>query len=311
MIVSKKQILIATDGSTYSDQALHYVARLFGCQQETTFHVLTCTSPSHSALPESTDNKNSLFPSSAENESRYSAANSCLNQAKERLIRLGISADRITFSVVAGNNIARNIQAEAEHLLVDSILVARRGIGFVGEMLLGSVSADLFRRCHQVPLWIIDGEVTLKNILISVDRSCHSLLAVDHLAHILSGRSDIKIFLYHCQRFFRSKVIYEREHFYQKWDKNWCDDYLSSQENVYTGPCQLLHEAGIPKDQINILPEATHIDESSSIISQAHRYECGTIVMGRPRAGMARGLWGEVATRTIKHTQDMALWIIG
>jgi hypothetical protein len=71
-----------------------------------------------------------------------------------------------------------------------------------------------------------------------------------------------------------------------------------------------LHEAGIPKDQIIILPEATHINESSSIISKARRHQCGTIVMGR-RAGIARGLWGEVATRTIKHTQDMALWIVG
>jgi nucleotide-binding universal stress UspA family protein len=100
--------------------------------------------------------------------------------------------------------------------MVDSVLITRRGIGFVGEMLMGSVSADLFRKCHGIPLWIIDGEVTSKNILVAVDGSCHSLMAVDHLAHILSGIADVRIFLYHSLRLFQTKVE-KRELLHPKW----------------------------------------------------------------------------------------------
>ena len=307
----KKQILIATDGSTYSNQALVYTAKLFGDRPDITFHLLNCTSSSHRALPEPMDGQNSLFPTSAENDSRCEAANSCLKNAKERLYRQGITADRVTSSVVAAGNIAQAIQGAAEHLLVDCIVIARRGIGFVGEMLLGSVSADLFRKCHQIPLWIIDGEVTSKNILVAIDGSCHSLMAVDHLAHILSGREDIRILLYHCQRFFHSKAEYIREQLHPKWDEEWCNTYLTGEHAIYDGPCQLLREVGIPNSQVTILPETKHIDESSSIISQARRHQCGTIVMGRRRAGMTRRIWGEVAARTIKNTQNMALWIVG
>jgi nucleotide-binding universal stress UspA family protein len=305
-----KQILIATDGSTYSNQALVYAAKLFGDQPEVTFRLLNCISPSHVPLPEPEDSRNSLFPSSVETDLKHNAANSCLNHAKEHLYRLGITADRITSSVIAAGNIAQAIQIEAEHLMVDSILIARRGIGFVGEMLLGSVSADLFRKCHQIPLWIIDGEVTSKNILVYVDGSCHSLMAVDHLAHILSGRKDIQIFLYHCQRLFQSKAE-KRGALHPKWTEDWCSLYLTGSNAMYDAPCQLLREADIPDNMITILPEKTNIDESGSIISQARIHHCGTIVMGRLRAGMARGIWGEVATRTIKNTQDMVLWIVG
>lgn len=305
-----KQILIATDGSTFSTQSLVYAANLFADQPEVTFRLLNCISPTQSPLPEPEDPKNSLFPCSAENVDRHSLANNCLEHAKERLNRCGIAANRISTTMITTGNIALAIQCEAEHKMVDCILVARRGIGFVGEMLLGSVSADLFRKCHQIPLWIIDGEITSKNILVHVDGSCHSLMATDHLAYILSGRKDIQIFLYHRQRLFKSKVE-KSDPLHPKWNEEWCNTYLTGDNAIFDGPYQLLREADIPDSCITILPEKTNIDESSSIISQARKHHCGTIVMGRRRAGMARGIWGEVAARTIKNTQNMALWIVG
>jgi nucleotide-binding universal stress UspA family protein len=305
-----KQILIATDGSTFSNQALVYAANLFADQPEVTFRLLNCISPPQRPRPEPEDFKNSLFPCSAENVARHSLADNCLEQAKERLYRRGIAANRITTTTITASNIARTIQFEAEHKMVDSILVARRGIGFVGEMLLGSVSADLFRKCHQIPLWIIDGEITSKNFLMHVDGSCDSLMAADHLAHILSRRKDIQIHLYHCQRLFKSKNE-KRDPLHPKWDEEWCNTYLTGDNPIYDGPRQLLREAEIPDSSITVLPEKTNIDESSSIISQARKHRCGTIVMGRRRVGMARGIFGEVTARTIKNTQNMALWIVG
>ncbi|MDR3629821.1 MAG: universal stress protein [Desulfocapsaceae bacterium] len=307
-----RQILIATDGSTFSNQALIYAARLFGGQPEITFHLLNCTPPGHGSLPEPADSQNTLFPSSTEGVSKSIAANSCLRQAKERLCRLGIAAERITASVVSAGRIAQAIQNEAERLLVDCILVARRGIGFVGEMLLGSVSADLFKKCHLIPLWIIDGETVANNVLISVDGTCQSLMAVDHAAHILSARDDIQIFLFYSRPLFQRKAEFKKEQTHPRWGKQWCETYLKGENAILDGPRQLLLEADIPSDRITLLPMTTHIDGSSSIISRARQHHCGTIVMGRvSRAMMRQQLWGQTADRTIKNTQNMALWVVG
>lgn len=305
-----KKILIATDGSTYCNHALVYSANLFKDRPEVFFHLLNCTSQGSAALPETLDDQDSLFPGLDKKDARFITANSCINRARDRLFRMGIAPDRITMSILVTGNAARAIQTEAERLLVDCIVIARRGIGFIGEMLLGSISADLFRYCHQIPLWIIDGEVTMKNILLSVDGTCHSLMAADHLAHILAGRDDIQIFLYHCRRFFEPKGTYEREQLRLRWDEEWCKTYLMGDNPVYDGPFQLLREAGIPKHRLTVLPEATRVDRSNSIINQARRHQCGTIILGRPRAGISRGIWGRSTSRTIKYTQNMALWTI-
>jgi nucleotide-binding universal stress UspA family protein len=135
-------------------------------------------------------------------------------------------------------------------------------------------------------------------------------MAVDHLAHIVSGREDIQIFLYHFKRFFQGKAGLQ-EQLHPKWDEDWCKTYLTGNNSIYDAPLQLLREADIPEGRVTILPESKHIDESSSMINQARRHQCGTIVMGRPRAGMTRSIWGEVASRTIKNTQNMTLWIVG
>ncbi len=306
-----KSILIAIDGSAYSNLALAYATDFFKDHTDVNFHLLNCTNLSGHDLHDSLDANNTLFPTNSTNTDRQEKANRYLQQAKKKIQHLGIDDQRLSFSAIPTNNIALAIQQEAEHRMVDSILVARRGLGLIGEMLFGSVSASLFRKCHTTPLWIIDGEVTKKNILISVDGSPASMMAVDHIAHVFSGREDQHFFLFHCHRFLTPEVQCNLESFYKDWDREWVNSYLAGDGCLFDGPARVLLDAGIPKDKITILPEATNIEESRSIISHARRNNCGTIVMGRRRARMAKGIFGEVSSRTILQTQNMALWLIG
>jgi len=80
---------------------------------------------------------------------------------------------------------------------------------------------------------------------------------------------------------------------------------------LFTGPIQLLLDAGIDKEMIHTLPEPTALEESSSIIGNARKHKCGTIVIGRRREGMAKGIFGRSRAGPVMQTQNMALWIIG
>ncbi len=306
-----KSILIAIDGSAGSNMALVYATTLFKEHPAVHFHLLNCTNLSSSSILESQDTKNTLFPEDQKNHIRQEKANRYLNQAKEKILLLGVSKERLSFSTVSTQDIAQAIQHEAEVRMVDSILIARRGLGFVVEMLFGSVSASLFRKCSTIPLWIIDGEVRDKNILISVDGTPSSMMAVDHISHIFANRKDIHFFLFHCHRFMAPDVQCNLLPFYNNWDKKWVDTHLAGKGCLFDGPVQMLLEANIPQKMITVLPQATNIEESLSIISHARKNRCGTIVMGRRRAGMAKGIFGEVASRTVLQTQNMALWLIG
>ncbi|MBV5333940.1 universal stress protein, partial [bacterium] len=85
-----------------------------------------------------------------------------------------------------------------------------------------------------------------------------------------------------------------------------CDDKI-----LFHGPTQLLLEAGIPKKNIIILPEKSDLEAARSIISQAEKHQCGTIVIGRRGDGTTKGVLGGVSDRTAKNAQDIALWLVG
>lgn len=263
-------------------------------------------------MPTVADSKNSLIPSSGTQTKKEISARRYLHKATEILTESGIKPERIETSIKpSGYAIAAGIQQTAASKMMDSIVVGRRGLNGVSEMLMGSVSTSLFRKHHTTPLWIIDGEIEAEDFLVPVDGSPHSLMAIDHLCHILNKRTDIRICFYHCSALFGKTTQYKPEQFYHKWDKEWCDTHLNGGDSLFNGPRQLLLEAGIPEKQIKILPQTSDIEEAHGIIRQAKKQNCGTIVMGRRGAGVAKGLFGGVSDRTIKNVQDMALWVVG
>ncbi len=308
----KKEILIAIDGSVYSTQSLRYISTLFSTNSDITFHLCTWLTTSSSVMPSVADSKNSLIPTSSTQSKKESSAKRFLKKAAERLIHDGISPERIkTSTQISGFNFAGAIQHTAGKELSDSILIGRRGLNGISKMLMGSVSASLFKKCHNTPLWIIDGEVQSKNFLVPVDGSPNSLMAVDHLCHIFAGRHDIKFFLFHCSAFFAKRLQCKPDQFYANWDKEWCDSNLSGIDCLFNAPQKLLIDAGIPAHQIMVLPESSDLEEAHGIITEAKKQNCGTIVMGRRGKGIAKGLMGGVSDRAINHVQDLALWIVG
>jgi len=307
----EKKILIAIDGSIYSNNSLSYVASIFSKCEDVHFHLLTCIRSS-TALPESTDSNNSLFPQSLSHQKLIGTAKSRLKKGTDKLSSQGINTNRITSSAVSfGSSIGTAVQHEAEKLLADAIIVGRRGIGRVGEMLMGSTSATLFKRSHSIPLWIIDGEIESKKILVPIDRTLHSLMAIDHLAHIFADRNDINLYLFHCHKLFGNKKKDIDENQYKKWADRWRHSLEEGADFLLHGPAQILIDAGINEENIEILPKATDLEESLSIIRKASTLDCGTIVMGRRGVGMAKGLFGGVSERTLKKTENMALWVVG
>lgn len=307
----KKEIVIAVDGSMYSDQALSYIINLFAEDDDFYFCLATWISASTSIMPSIADERDSLIPTGNQNKKEISAER-YLHKAKEKLTAAGIAEERIRTTVeLSGYNIASTILQYVTKELPDALLLGRRGFKGITEMLMGSVSAELFRKCHTTPLWIIDGKVKDTDFFVPLDGTVKSLLAVDHLAHICEGRKDVRICLFHCTTFFGKQMTCNPKLFYEHWDRKWCDKHLSETDCLFQGPKQILLDAGIPDANIEILPKTNDLEEARSIISEARKQHCDTIVMGRRSAHMAKGLFGGVSDRTIKRVENLTLWVVG
>jgi nucleotide-binding universal stress UspA family protein len=306
----KKKILAAVDGSVYSSNSLDYLIRLFRQNQDFSVDLLAAVSTGGSDQNWMAEVDPQRTESTAVQQ-RKARAGKYLKDARSRLIRNGFPEKNITSCVhVSGESTAHSIAHFAEKNLYDGILIGRRGVGRVGEMLLGSVSADLLKKCHKVPIWIIDGNVTSNDFLLAAHTALCSLVAAEHLAFILQDNPEAKIFIYHSIAFFGSPPPAEKKEFYIGWGKEWCKKHLDMETCLYNAHTQVLLDNGIAKEQIVQLPPHRDIHASHDLLRQAKKHQCGTVVIGR-RDRVDKGLIGGVSDRTTKNAQNMAVWLVG
>jgi len=307
----KKKILVAVDGSVYSSNSLDYLIRLFKQNTDVDIVLLSIVSAG------STDQNwmldvDPLRADTPAVELRKAKAERYLKDARDRLLRNGFAEEQIDYTITASSAaIATSIHHQANQGIFDSLLIGRRGVGKVGEMLLGSVSADLMIACHEVPLWIIDGEVTSTRFLLAVHCTPQSLRAADHLAFIMSDHPGTEIFLYHSSAVFGSTPAAPAEKFHAQWGKEWCSKYLDLDNHLYQAHTRLLLDNGFPETKISRILPHRDLDASHDLLRQAKKHGCGTIVLGRRGREADKGLLGGVSDRTTQQAQNMTVWLVG
>jgi nucleotide-binding universal stress UspA family protein len=307
----EKKILVAVDGSPYSLNSIDYLARLFKEDPTITLHL-------HAVVSEAGSGQNWMYEvdplreHSPLTERRRITAEKFLRDAISRLVRNGFSEQRVTLAAeVSQLQAAAAIHHEASRGIYDALVIGRRGMGKMSEMFFGSVSSYLIDRCHDVPLWIIDGEVTSNRYLLAVLCKPQSLLAADHLAYIAGSHPEAEVLLYHSSALFGAEETAAPEDFHKIWGKEWCDQYLDIENYLFYAHAQVLKDHGMAAKRITQLKMEWNLNVSRDLIRQAKKNNCGTIVIGRRPREAAKGLLGGVSDRALSQAQNLALWLVG
>ena len=307
----EKTIMVAVDGSPFSLNSIDYLARLFKDDPSVSLHL-------HAVVSEAGSGQNWMYEvdplreHTPLTERRRITAEKFLRDARARLVRNGFSEVRISHAAeVSQVQAAPSIHREASKGAYDALVIGRRGMGKVGELFFGSVSAYLIDRCHDVPLWIIDGEVTSSRYLLAVHCKPQSLLAADHLAFIAGTHPDSEILLYHSSVLFGSEQPAPPEEFHAIWGKEWCDKYLDIENYLFYAHAQVLMDHGVPNKHITQLKMEWNLDVSRDLLKQAKKHQCGTIVIGRRSKEAGKSLLGGVSDRALSQAQNLALWLVG
>ena len=306
-----KKLLVAIDGSVYSLNSIDYLIRLFSNDKNMSLHLFSVVSESGSGQNWMYE-VDSFRQHSPMADRRRITAERYLRDAKSRLVRNGFSEERVTFSAeITSSQSVAAIHHEANRGIYDALVIGRRGIGKVGEMFFGSVSAFLVEKCHEVPLWIIDGEITSNRFLLAVHSMPKSLMAADHLGYIVQDNPEAEVMLYHSRILFRKEPEISPEKFHPQWGKEWCDNNLDQENYLSYAHAQDLHDNGVRKNCITQLPMRADLDASRDLIKHARKHKCGTIVVGRRPRGSEKGIFGGVSDRTLGQAQNLALWLVG
>lgn len=306
----EKKVLVAIDGSVYSCNSLDYLAKIFSSDGNLRVHLLSVVSAGGAGKDWMYD-VDPYRTQSPASEKHSHLAHKHLKEAEDRLIRNGVTKERIETQVKVASEIGAAIRDEAERGHYDSILIGRRGLGTVGNMFFGSTSGELIEKCHKTPLWIVDGNVNSHRFLLAVQSQPSSLMAADHLAFILKDHPSAEICLYHSNSIFGKQQPAKTEAFHEQWGKAWCDQYLDIDNFLFFAHAQLLVDNGIARHRITQFPAHMHIDVSTDLLRQAKQSNCGTIVIGRRNRSSGKGQIKGVSDKTLKQAQNIAVWLAG
>ncbi|MEJ5360284.1 MAG: universal stress protein, partial [Desulfobacterales bacterium] len=193
--------------------------------------------------------------------------------------------------------------------LFDAVVVGRGGGSRLEEIFRGSVSRQLLEHSRLIPVWIVEGAPRGAGILAAVEGSESSLRAVDHLAFMLAGAASPRIVLFHvaprlrdvCEIDFSAEAAEDLEEVVARGDRR-------CMEHFFPAAMRRLAAAGL-SGAVETATATVWRDVAPTILKEARRRDCGTIVLGRSGSG-GSVLGGRVPHGVLRGLEDAALWVV-
>ena len=308
----ERKLLLAIDDSRHSRLAAGYACELFRADHNVHFDLLNIQAAVSDFLLEEAKRKVSarrqLDRLVQENATH---SRQILNDFASLIKDGGVAEDRVKVHTLARDlGVAKDILDFATRTRADAIVLGRRGISGLQDMIFGSVSNNLLQQSRIVPLWMVDGQPAPGRILVPVDGSSSSLRAIDHLAFILAERKDVHLVLFHvqpklrhfCQIDFDDDTATRLEDVVTAGDTRCID-------NFYGQARQRLAEAGIGEEQIEIKTRAGLNRVGSQIVKELGADNYGTLVLGRS-GGSRSYFMGSVALHVVSKATGCAVWVV-
>ncbi len=307
-----KSIVVPVDGSKNSFRSLEYINLIYGPNHNlevTLIHILP------SLPPILTDNKSidkkTRTRLKAVGKKNKNMAEQILSEAKHIFIEKGFNEERIkTCYQKKGMTVAQDICNWASIKQVDTILLTKRGRTEIKSFFMGEVSTRLVEYRRNNPVWILEGCVDSKNVLVCVDNSENALRAVDHVGFMLSGTDcHITIFhtMRHLSRFVPRQVLEDAEDL----EKLWRNKAGKEIAPYIKKAGKILLKAGLSEEQITTKVTEGSRSAADDILKEAQDNDFGTIVLGRRGLSAVQEFFmGSVTNSVLNQATGLAIWIV-
>ena len=308
----EKKIMLAVDDSKDSTQAVDYAVRM-SSKIRSLHYVLFHIQPMISQYiqdeaKESPAARSELAKILEKNEKK---AQDLLNGCKNKMVQMGIDQDRIeAFTYPRRLGVAKDIINFAEERHYDAIVIGRRGLSKMQELIMGSVTAELIEHSRMIPVWVVDGKISSSKILVAVDDSEYSLRAVDHVSFMTADNNTTHLTFYHIKPKgadmshveFDEKESAEMEKIIARHADKFVNEF-------HEKAVRKLKEAGIDEDRYEIRVAERVRNVGKAIVDKASQEDFGTIVIGR--SGMNKSFFmGSVSRYVINKAMNRALWVV-
>lgn len=315
----QKRLLVAVDGSEQALDAVRYAGNLVSPDrvEVVLLHILSKVPESFWDLKDNPIFKEQVESVSAWQTHQEEVMRTHMEKAHQILLSAGVRGEAITAKLQERKvGIARDIAAESQNGY-DAVVLGRRGLGNLADLVLGSIANKLIGKLVNIPVWVIGGSPDHRKVLISLDHSEGALRAADYTAGMLAG-SERYVTLVHVIRELSvtrfSGSLWSEPYMEKKWLDR-ADTELNKvraeAESFIETVREKLIEAGLHPDRVSTKVITGASTRAGAILEEARRGGYGTIVVGR--RGMSRVeefFMGRVGDKIVQLAKDKAVWVV-
>ena len=312
MTEPRKMVVVPLDGSDNALRSLEYLHFMYGNQHnlEVTLKYVLPSLPPILTDDTSMKRETAVKLKALENKS-VRMAEQILSKAKSLLVQKGFDEERVnTVSRKKEQGIAQDICTWVESKQADAVLTTTRGRSRLEAFFMGEVSSKLLEHCRVCPVWILEGTVKSKKILIAIDNSENAIRAVDHAGFMLSG-TDCQVTLFHTMRHLRRFVPLEVLQETPELEQLWKSKAGQEIEPYMRKAREMLLNAGLSETQIATKVVDGSRSAATDILDEARSDGYGTIVLGRRGlSGVKEFFMGSVTSKVLQNSAGLAVWIV-
>ena len=311
-----RNILIAVDASEYSLESVRYVGRLLPAETTTItlLHVLDPNPECFSDLELMSSMEPDDFGTHAWAAQQKKIMQQFMERAESLLVSLGYPENGVSISIREREaGIARDIAAEA-HKGYDALVVGRKGMSAVRDLIMGSTAHKLVSSLDRVAVWVVGGSPEPGGILVAMDSSEGARRALQYVGRIF-GRAHPDLLLLHVARGLDLRQPgFEDISPEDDWLRKTKDELKKAEDAmgaVFEDSIDHLRRQGADASRIKtrILPGV--YSRAAAIFGEAMEEGCGTIVVGR--RGLSRVeefVMGRVSSKVLQLAREMAVWVV-
>lgn len=315
----RKRILVAVDGSEQALEAVRYVGLNVPKDrvEVVIYHVMTKIPESFWDLEKEPAFQYKIANIGAWEAQQEKMIQDFMEKARRILADTGIPADSVSVRIEARKaGIARDILAES-HNDYHAVVVGRRGLSQLKDLVLGSVANKLIGKLVHVPVWVVAGDRHAPKMLVAMDTSLEAMRMVDYVGSMVRG-GPFEITLFHAIRGLDVFLQGFSESFLLTQDKEWLErmdremdraeqDILKAFEEAR----EKLGRAGVAEERVSQKVVKDVSSRAGAIVDEAETGGYDTIVVGR--RGLSRiqeFFMGRVSSKIIQLARSQTVWVV-
>lgn len=293
-----KKILLAVDASDNALEAIRYASKtnLFQEKEVVLFSVYSKTPEYYWDLEMNYPSDHQMMQEiKALEMQQEKTLQEFMQKARQILVDAEFPEKALTVNIHAREaGIARDIAKEAQRGYY-AVVVGRKGMSELKDLVLGSISTKLLESLDFVPLLVVGENPQVGKVLVALDGSKGAMRAVDFVGDTLGG-SDFEVLLVHVIRGEEKQYIAEAEKRIQ---------------NAFDAAHNRLVDSGFQPHLITKKAVTGALSRAGAILQEAKEGGYGTIVVGRRGLSRVQEFFmGRVSNKVIQLAKEHAVWVV-